>query len=332
MTERGRTGDGTTGGRKTGGGKRIGRRLGLSLGFGLALGGPARAAAPGTADLEQTRAGIAFGTVFRLRALHPERAILDRALNEAVAALRQVEAALSLFRPDSQVARLNREGRIDRPDPALLDALDLARLLHDASGGAFDPTIQPLWRAWFEASAKGGRPSAETLAEARKATGFTALEIGSDRVRFTRPGMAITLNGLAQGIACDRVATVLRDHGVTTALVDTGEFAALGQASPGRPWSVAIPDAEPPRLLALETCLAVSGDQECSFLADRSEHHILDPTTGHSPRGLAMLAVSAPSAGLADGLSTAGFVLGAEHGGALVRALGGRVEALRRKA
>ena len=303
------------------------KRRGLCLALGL-LALPARAAG----DLrEGRRVGLAFGTTFSIRALHAEPSILAVALDAAVAELRRMQSVLSLFDPASQVSRLNRDGVLQAPDPALLAVLAEARRIWAASEGGFDPTIQPLWRLWAAASAQGVQPQAAALQEVLQRVDFAAVDIGEDAVRFLRPGMGLTLNGIAQGYACDQVMRVLRAHGIADALVDTGEFGAMGRRGDGAPWQVATRHprgrgflADPTPLLG---CLAVSGDDECAFTLDRSEHHILDPRTGHSPRDLALLVVRAPSAALADGLSTAGFVLGPEQAQSLASRSGATVEA-----
>lgn len=311
------------------------RRRSLGLALGLLAGGRAPAATRGL--VEARRVGLAFGTTFSLRALHADARVLEAALDAAVAELRRVQAVLSLFDPASEVSRLNRDGVLRAPAPDLLATLDLARALRAATGGAFDPTIQPLWRVWAEAGSHGARPTEESLAAARALVDLDAVAADAAAVRCQRPGMGLTLNGIAQGHACDRVAAVLRAHGVTDALVDAGEFAALGRRADGALWRVGIRDPQSRQgflgdaVLLHATggsaCLAVSGDDECAFTPDRAEHHILDPRTGHSPPDLALLAVRAPSAALADGLSTAGFVVGPDRAQALAARFGATVEA-----
>ena len=303
------------------------RRRGLCLALGLWT-VAARAERP---LAEARRVGLAFGTTFSLRALHREARVLNAALDAAVAELRRLQAVLSLFDPASQISRLNRDGILRAPDPDFLAVLAMARRMHAASGGRFDPTIQPLWQVWAAASADGALPSLGAVEAARRLIDFGAVGVDAQAVWFARPGMGLTLNGIVQGHACDRVLQVLRDHGIEDALVDAGEFAALGHRADDAPWQVAIRDPHGRGFAvaaeALEGCLAVSGDDECRFTADRSEHHILDPLTGHSPRDLALLAVRAPSAALADGLSTAGFVVGPEAAGAMAARFGATIVA-----
>lgn len=136
--------------------------------------------------------------------------------------------------------------------------------------------------------------------------------------------MSITLNGIAQGYAADAAMRVMRAHGVRHALIDAGELGALGRSRGRAPWSAGIQhprvaDAFAALARLEDRCLATSGDYETAFSADYSRHHIVDPRSGRSPGELASVSVAAPTAMLADALSTAVFVLGTERGLALLR-------------
>ncbi len=269
-----------------------------------------------------TRAGIAFGTTVSLTLVHAEVAAIEAGLHDGFAAIRAVEAAGSLYRPDSALARLNRDGRLAEPDPLLAEMLRFALDLAAASGGAFDPTVQPLWTLWAEAAARGERPSQTALAETLGRVGWRAVAVSEAGIRL-RPGTALTLNGLLQGYAADRVMAAIRARGIAHAFVDTGEFGAQGAHADGAPWRLGL--AGPRRGDPLAAVIApftgfaaTSGDDATAFSADRRDHHIFDPATGTSPRALSAVTVTAPSGLLADALSTAAFVLGEAAGAALV--------------
>jgi len=147
------------------------------------------------------------------------------------------------------------------------------------------------------------------------------VEVGPRRISL-RPGMAVTLNGIAQGFAADRVREVLRAHGVRHALVDAGEFHGMGRKPDGDAWRVGVQHPRRPdawaALAALEDrFLATSGDYATPFSDDFKSHHIFDPSTGRSPEELASATILAPSGLEADALSTAVFVLGGRKGLAL---------------
>lgn len=265
----------------------------------------------------------AMGAMVSMTLLHRDESAAGRALDAAFAELDQVEKLMSIYRPDSQLSRLNRERVLPSPHPYLLDVLQSARNTSEASDGAFDITIQPLWELYSTARNAGRLPSESEVARARERVDWRRVEFDSRRVRLRGRGTRITLNGIAQGYAADRVRATLRDHGVEHALVDTGEISALG-AKPGREgWRVGI---QHPRhadaFLSLTRlagqCLATSGDYATTFSADRDHHHLFDPRSGHSPTELASVSIAAQTAVAADSLSTAVFVLGLDAGAALI--------------
>lgn len=287
--------------------------------------GPAalRALAGAQGRQAATRAGLAFGTTVSLTLVGARGADLEPAFRAGFAAIRAVEAAASLYRPDSALARLNRDGRLDDPDPLLTEQLRFALDLAAASGGAFDPTVQPFWTLWAEAAARGERPDEQALTEAVARVGWRGVDMGAGAIRLAQPGMGVTLNGLVQGYAADRVLAALAAHGIADAFVDTGEFGALGRHADGTPWRLGI--GGPRRGGDLAAVIepftgfaATSGDDATVFSADHRDHHIFDPATGTSPQALSAVTVTAPSGLLADALSTAAFVLGPERGAALV--------------
>lgn len=294
-----------------------------SLGLGSSL--LTHAATATRPDLPwRTRPLLALGTTVRLRAAHADAAQAERALDAAAATLRAVEASMSLFRDDSELCRLNRDGQLRSPSAHLLTVLREARLVSERSGGAFDVTVQPLWSAYDRARRAGRLPTAAERIEAQAHTGWQQVRIAPDRVRFLRSGMAVTLNGIAQGYAADAVRATLRAHGIEHALIDTGEFSASGHNERGQPWSVGIEDPhQPARLLtALRLdgrALATSADHRSAFSADRRHHHILDPATGDSPPALSSVTVVAGSAMRADALTKVMFMAGPERIAALAR-------------
>ena len=267
-------------------------------------------------------AALAFGTSISISVAHPDAGLAQRAIEDGLQAAQAVDRLMSIYHPASQVYRLNRDGMLAQPDPRLLDVLATSAKLSELSGGAFDITSQPLWRAYADAARQGGLPSEAERRRAQSLVDWRQLEFDRDSVRFLRPGMSLTLNGVAQGYAADQALAAVRAHGVRNALLDTGEFIARGQ-KPGRhPWILGIrhprdPDALSASLCAQGCSVATSGDYECTFTPDFRHHHIFDPATGDSPGELASVTVLAPSALLADGLSTAFMVMGWERAQAL---------------
>lgn len=233
------------------------------------------------------------------------------------AELLRLERIFSLYRADSALVQLNRSGRLRRPPPELLEVLTLADMLHAATAGAFDATVQPLWLA----RASGGPEGA-----AKALTGWEWVRFDAGGVTLARPGMALTLNGIAQGYITDRIADLLAGRGFGDVLVDMGEVAARGQAGDGTGWRAGIATPEgriTQRLTLRDRALATSAPFGTRLTGGAA--HILDPG-GRTPTSR-LVSVSAPRAALADGLSTALCLLDAEEMlRALARFEGARLE------
>ena len=242
--------------------------------------------------------GTAMGAAITLRLEGAASRQARSFFAEAERALRQTEAAFSLHR-ESELTRLNRTGLLRHPSAAMLDLLDLSDRLHGATGGAFDPSIQPLWLAQAQ-----GAPEAE----ARALADWRQVSWDKARVRLGRPGMALTFNGVAQGWAADRLARIAEAHDLTDLLIDSGEQRALG----GRDWQAGIagPDGAILRRMVLRgRALATSSAMGTRIGPRGDRSHILDPRGDRLSHGT--VAVSAPQAALADGLSTAFCVMAA---------------------
>ncbi len=220
----------------------------------------------------------------------------------------RLEGLFSLYRRDSLLARLNAEGRLTAPPGEFLALLDLSDRLQRTTGGAFDPTIQPLWLLHAAAAVENRRPTADEIAETRANCGWRHLEVSPRAVRFTRPGMALTFNGIAQGYIADRVAALLSGLGLRDVLVDMGEIAALGRRPDGAPWraGIALPEGRVVREIRLsERCLATSAPLGSLLDPAGRIGHILDPRSGEPGGRWRLVSVAAGQAVLADGLSTA---------------------------
>jgi thiamine biosynthesis lipoprotein len=303
------------------------RRTFLSAGLGLgALGlGLSRQQASSGAQLV-SGADLAFGTTISVQVVHADRRQAELAIEDALAAAKKIDRLMTLHRSDSQVALLNRTGFVARPDPHLLTVLASARQLSVLTEGAFDVTVQPLWQAYSAAAAQGSLPDERQRRAAMALVDYRQLAFDNERIALLQPGMAVTLNGIAQGHAVDVARAALQERGIRHALLDTGEFAARGRNGAHRDWQIGIRDPRDPHALASvlalqQRCVATSGDYETTFTPDFAHHHIFDPASGDSPGQLASATVLAPTGLQADGWSTALMVLGAEKGLALVATL-----------
>ncbi|MDH3232189.1 MAG: FAD:protein FMN transferase [Alphaproteobacteria bacterium] len=283
--------------------------------------------------------GVVLGAAATITVAHQERDTAQRVVKDCLAEIARLERIFSLYRQDSALTALNAAGVLADPPAELLALLSIARRVHIASAGAFDPTLQPLWRLYAEHFGRRpddrSGPGQTAVAAALKRIGFAKITFDASRI-VLRPGMALTLNGIAQGYIADRVAAVMRAGGIRDTLIDLGEIRALGRHSKNRPWraGIAAPGRRDKLLAAVDLAdiaLATSADDGTNFDAAGRFGHILDPRTGTPARHNRSVSVRAPLAALADALSTALFVMPAAEGLALARTVRGASALVQRR-
>ena len=258
--------------------------------------------------------GSALGAQVSIEIHHPDSAAAERLVERCVLDVRRQEQQFSLYRTDSAICSLNRTGILVAPDADMVALLKTALGFAAITGGAFDPTVQPLWQLYanhFSAQRPDSDgPAPQRLAEALAKVGYRDLLVGQDRIALLRRGAAITLNGIAQGFATDRVVERLRQAGLSTTLVDMGEVRAIGTRPEGTPWRVGLGDPDRPGVLSetidlVDRAVATSAGAGFRFDAEGRFNHLFDPATGRSPQRYNTVSVLAPTAAEADALSTA---------------------------
>ncbi|MFZ2650686.1 MAG: FAD:protein FMN transferase [Burkholderiaceae bacterium] len=290
------------------------KRRALCLGFGAWAVGvrTAFARAPAYPYAIHEQRSFALGTTVRAQAVAGDPALAQAACSAALRAIQRVDRLMSLYDADSEICRLNRDAALDHPDAWTLAVFEHAQEQASRSFGAFDVTVQPLWKLFRSHADRSAVPPGTSVDAVRARVGWRGLRVGAARLQLARPGMAVTLNGIAQGFAADRAVDAMRAAGALAGLVDAGELATLGAAPSGRPWSVALeaPQHGREELIALDGCVATSGDSVSWFTPDRRHHHIFDPRKGWSPTELSTVSVVAATATQADAWSTAIMVGG----------------------
>ncbi|MEY8830111.1 FAD:protein FMN transferase [Sedimentitalea sp. XS_ASV28] len=252
--------------------------------------------------------GTALGARAQIVLDHP------RAISIAEAArleIDRLEDIFSLFRPNSELSRLNATGVLQAPSSELLDCLAIARHAHAVTDGRFDPTVQPLWRALALSHRRAQGPRQEVIETLRARIGF-------ERVHFEPRGVSLdggqelTLNGIAQGYIADRIGRLMRSEGVEDVLIDTGEIFAMGSEGNGHGWPVTIQGESRARRLS-GRALATSAPLGTTMDRAGRVGHIIDPRDGRvAVPAVRQVSVSAHSAALADAVST-GLCLAADR-------------------
>ena len=258
--------------------------------------------------------GSALGAQVSIEIHHPDRAEAERLVERCVQDVRRLEQQFSLYRATRAISILNRTGILVAPDADMVALLKTSLHFAEITGGAFDPTVQPLWQLHADhfSSGKPGSdgPSPQQLADALGKVGHAGLLVGENRIALLRRGAAITLNGIAQGFVTDRIVERLRRAGLSTTLVNMGEIRAIGARPEGTPWRVGLGDPDRPGVLTetvdlVDRAVATSAGAGFRFDSKGRFTHLFDPATGRSPSRYRSISVLAPTATEADALSTA---------------------------
>jgi thiamine biosynthesis lipoprotein len=243
----------------------------------------------------------------------------------------RIESWMSTYREDSEISGVNRRAAAGpvRVSPGLFDIVARSLELSVLSDGAFDITFDSVGRLYdFRA---GVRPDEQAIRENLPDIDYrhVVLDRAASTIRFTREGTRINLGGIGKGYSCDRVADLLRKAGVRSGRVNAGGDTRLIGTRDGKPWMIGIRDPDAgdrwvTRLALEDEAISTAGDYERYFDEDGVRyHHIIDPKTGDSARGVRSVTVIGPDATLTDGLDNAVFILGTERGLALIDGLPG---------
>jgi thiamine biosynthesis lipoprotein len=232
----------------------------------------------------------------------------------------RLDELLSTGNPESEVSGLNAEGRraLSQDTSLILSkALDISAM----TGGAYDATVYPLVSAWGFYTREYRIPQKTELDRLLEKTGSEMVSFDGKTVSFGKEGMAVDFGGIAKGYASDRLNQLLREHGIESAIISLGgNVYGLGEKTDGGAWAVAVQDPDDPAgyagiLSVTDMAVVTSGGYQRFFeMNGRIYHHIIDPSTGYpADSGLTSVTIVSNDGMLADGLSTALFVMGKDE-------------------
>jgi thiamine biosynthesis lipoprotein len=274
------------------------------------------------------RLEVVMGSTCSIAAFGPADAV-----DKAMAEIRRVGEMLSASVGGGALSRFNEgAGKGDRRiDPELGAFLETCLSFAAKTEGAFDPTVGPALKLWGFYDHRYNVPSRADIAKALALIGHARLKVDRDRqvASLRDRGMMVDAAGIARGYAVDRAVGILRDQGVSAALIDFGgRRYALGAPPGAETWK--LPVRSPFDASVSAFTLAVKDSAVCTL--DRFEEffeeggkayiRIIDPATGRPVEGMAGVTVVSKSCAEADALSTALFVRGFERGRELARSFG----------
>lgn len=269
------------------------------------------------ADAEFSTDLFAMDTYMTMKAYGPGA---QSALNDISSMISDLDSRLSVTNTESEIYQLNHaEGKSVPLSDATAGLLRKALALGGTTGGALELTSYPLSLAWGFTTGDYQIPDQEAIDGLLPLVDDSAITL--DGTSATLPtGAQLDLGAVAKGYAGDRAAELLKDAGVTSALLNLGSstIRAIGSKPDGSPWRIALQDPNDTSayagvVSATDLSIDTSGGYERYFEGDDGEiyWHILDPGTGYPAKnGLISVTVLSGSALTGDGLSTALFVMG----------------------
>ena len=266
--------------------------------------------APAVAPQELLRlqkSADAMGSTYTVELYGYDRVKLEAAADAALDEARQLDDLLSNYKPESEWSQVNRLAA-ERPvkvSPELFQLLSDCIEYSRQSEGAFDISVGPLMKVWGFYKGTGHLPHRAEVAAAMTKVGYRHihLDAANDTVRFDRPGVEIDPGGIGKGYAVDRMVNVLRQNGITTALVAGSGSSIYGLGAPpdqAQGWPVEIKDPWDTHKTVAQVFLknmsmSTSGSYEKFFRAEgRIYAHIMDPRTGYPAQGSVAVSVVTP--------------------------------------
>ena len=255
--------------------------------------------------------GYALGAQANITLYHFDELYIKNILQECVIEIRRLEQIFSLFHRNSSIVRLNKNSFINNPPKELVELLTFSNKISSISNGSFDVTVQALWNlhSKYYSNNKNfdSKNFQKELKEVKKNIGWEKILISTKKIRFKEKNTRITLNGIAQGFITDRITDLLSRRGFSNALINLGEIRSLGNHHNGDSWKIGFSQIDKntklPNYVELKNQAIATSEIYGTKFNDKY-HHIFNPRTGTSANFTKSVTIIAPTATLADALST----------------------------
>ena len=270
--------------------------------------------------------GIALGSPAEITIYHPNQKEAEDILSESHKKLVQLENLFSLYKEDSQLSMLNKNGYVENPHPDMLALLNLSKKYAEMTNGAFDVTVQPLWDLYNEAFIKTNKPPLESeIEKTLSLVDWRSISVSNNLINYEKKGMSTTLNGIAQGYITDKISEHLINSGINNTLVQLGEYRGIGDHPDGRPWRLLLSNPEHTDSIGeiefTNAAVATSAGLGTPFDLSGKYHHIFDPKNGDNANNYLQVSVTSKTAAEADALATAFLILNLKASEKIARSL-----------
>ena len=270
--------------------------------------------------------GIALGSPAEITIYHPNQKEAEDILSESHKKLVQLENLFSLYKENSQLSMLNKNGYVKNPHPDMLALINLSKKYAEMTDGAFDVTVQPLWNLYNEAFIKTNKPPLESeIEKTLSLVDWRSISVSKNLINYEKEGMSSTLNGIAQGYITDKISEHLINSGINNTLVQLGEYRGIGDHPDGRPWRLLLSNPEHTDSIGeiefTNAALATSAGLGTPFDLYGKNHHIFDPKNGYNANNYLQVSVTSKTAAEADALATAFLILNRKASEKIARSL-----------
>ena len=270
--------------------------------------------------------GIALGSPAEITIYHPNQKEAEDILSESHKKLVQLENLFSLYKENSQLSMLNKNGYVKNPHPDMLALINLSKKYAEMTDGAFDVTVQPLWNLYNEAFIKTNKPPLESeIEKTLSLVDWRSISVSKNLINYEKEGMSSTLNGIAQGYITDKISEHLINSGINNTLVQLGEYRGIGDHPDGRPWRLLLSNPEHTDSIGeiefTNAAVATSAGLGTPFDLTGKHHHIFDPKNGYNANNYLQVSVTSKTAAEADALATAFLILNRKASEKIARSL-----------
>ena len=277
--------------------------------------------------------GIALGSPAEITIYHPNQKEAEDILSESHKKLVQLENLFSLYKENSQLSMLNKNGYVKNPHPDMLALINLSKKYAEMTDGAFDVTVQPLWNLYNEAFIKTNKPPLESeIEKTLSLVDWRSISVSKNLINYEKEGMSSTLNGIAQGYITDKISEHLINSDINNTLVQLGEYRGIGDHPDGRPWRLLLSNPEHTDSIGeiefTNAAVATSAGLGTPFDLTGKHHHIFDPKNGYNANNYLQVSVTSKTAAEADALATAFLILNRKASEKIARNLSVGFEAL----
>lgn len=261
-----------------------------------------------------TRTMAMMGTTVTITIYDPSREKATEMQSKAFQKMSELIPVFNRHDQQSHISSLNQNGLLNDVPPSLNTVVKACQILHNKTQKAFDISILPLLELYQRTLAKTGHPPSYSQVQKKKdLIGFDKVRLTSGKISFQRSGMQISLDGIAKGFIVDQAANLLKSHGIHYALINAGGDIRAIRGKGGSPWLIGLEDPYGgkgciQKIGLTAMAVATSGNYENYYDPSGRHHHIIDTSQGDSPRRTISATAIAPSAMLADALSTTAFV------------------------